>query len=476
MVLKDYVGVLRRRWLVVVVTTGLCLAAALTFSLTSDPVYRAETTSFVTMGTTDGSGTLLQGSQFALQRVSSYADVVGSPDVLQPVIDDLGLDTSVGELRGRVSAVSPANTVLIRISAVSEDPEDAALTANAVTEQFAEVIERLETPREGTASPVKVTVTLPATTPSEPVSPRTLLNVVLALVLGLAAGAGLALLREQLDTSVRRPEEIAALTDSGPLGLVTVDPAASRQPLVVLEPGNFRAEAYRTIRTNLAFVDVDHPPRRFVVTSAVQGEGKSTTAANIALTLAQGGLDVCLVDADLRRPRVAEILGVEGAAGLSNVLAGQHLLDDVVVSWADGMLTVLPAGTCPPNPSELLASRHMLELLDELSARHDVVVIDTPPLLPVSDAVILAQATDGALLVVRHGSTSREQVTSAMTALRVVGANHIGSVLTFVPRGRGAEREYRYEATEPSPRRRAGGSGWRRSRRRSPADAVRQGS
>ena len=400
------------------------------------------------MGASDGSSTLLQGSQFTLQRVKSYTDVIDSPDVLQPVIDELGLDTSVGALRGRVDAVSPADTVLIDISVTGEDPAEAAAVADAVTVRFAQVIEQLETPRDGGAFPVKVTVTVPAVEPSSPVTPRPMLNLVLGLALGLGLGAGLALLREQLDTSVRTADDIAAITAAGPLGMVRVDPQASRRPLLALDPNNANAEAYRTIRTNLQFVDVDNPPRRIVVTSAVQGEGKSTTAGNLAVTLAQGGLRVCVVDADLRRPRVAEVFGLEGAVGLSNVLAGQHDMEDVLVPWHDGMLTVLPAGTCPPNPSELLGSQHMQLLLAKLASSFDVLVIDSPPLLPVSDAVILAQATDGALLVVRHGSTGREQVAAAVASLAAVGAPLIGTVMTRVPKGRGrAARAYRYTPT-----------------------------
>ncbi len=445
MSIRDYLTTLRRRWVLLAVCVLLGTGGAIVYSAQATPVFRAQTTSFVTMGASDGSSTLLQGSQFTLQRVKSYTDVIDSPDVLQPVIDELGLDTTVDELRGQVEAVSPADTVLIDIAVTSEDPAEAARVADAVTVRFAQVIEQLETPREGGASPVKVSVTVPAVEPGSPVTPRPLLNLLLGLALGLGLGAGLALLRDQLDTSVRTAEDITRITAAGPLGMVRVDPQASRRPLVSLDPNNVNAEPYRTIRTNLQFVDVDNPPRRIVVTSAVQGEGKSTTAGNLAVTLAQGGLRVCIIDADLRRPRVADVFGIEGSVGLSNVLAGQHDVEDVLVPWQDGMLTVLPAGTCPPNPSELLGSQHMQHLLAKLSSSFDVLVIDSPPLLPVSDAVILAQATDGALLVVRHGSTGREQVAAAVASLATVGAPLIGTVMTRVPKGRGrAARAYRY--------------------------------
>jgi capsular exopolysaccharide synthesis family protein len=416
MSIRQFVQVLRRRWLSGGATLLLALGAAVALTLSSDPVYRAQTSSFVTVGSVGDSGTLLQGSQFALQRVTSYTQVVDSPTVLQPVIDELRLDETVGSLAGRVDAVNPSNTVLVLVSATGDDPAEAAAVANAVTRQFAAVIEELERPREGNASAVKVTITTPADVPSAPVSPRPLLNVVLGLLVGAGLAAGVALLRDQLDSTLRSSAELGTLTRAGVLGLVPHNPAVVRQPLVALDNGDHRAEAFRTIRTNLQFVDVDHPPRSLVVTSSVAGEGKSTTAVNLAITLAQGGRRVCLVDADMRRPRVAELLGVEGAVGLSNVLAGQYEAGELVVPWHGGLLSALPAGTSPPNPSELLGSRQMSELLASLTGAYDMVIVDSPPLLPVSDALILAEATDGALLVVRHGSTHREHVEAAVAA------------------------------------------------------------
>jgi len=198
----------------------------------------------------------------------------------------------------------------------------------------------------------------------------------------------------------------------------------SRSPMV---------ESFRTLRTNLKFADVDHPPRQVVVTSAVAHEGKSTTAQNLAIALAQSGMRVCLVEADLRRPKVTENLGIEGAVGLTNVVAGEHNLQDVLVPWNRGLVTVLPAGTTPSDPASLLGSHNAQMLLQDLRQSFDFVVIDAPPLLPVSDAAVLAGETDGALLVVRHGHTKRDQVEAAIETLKAVNARLVGSVLTFVP-------------------------------------------
>ena len=153
------------------------------------------------------------------------------------------------------------------------------------------------------------------------------------------------------------------------------------------------------MRATLQFVDVDQPPRVIVVTSALPGEGKTTTAVNLAIALAQSSMKVCLVEADMRRPMASTMLGIDGSIGLSNVVAGQLDLDDSLLSWHRGLLKVLPAGTMPPDPSKLLGSKNMAAVLSRLRADFDYVVIDAPPVLPVSDALVLARSTDGAVLV-----------------------------------------------------------------------------
>lgn len=192
------------------------------------------------------------------------------------------------------------------------------------------------------------------------------------------------------------------------------------------------------------------------MTSSVPGEGKSTVAANLALTLAEAGSRVALVDADLRRPSVADYLGLEGAAGLTTVLIGQATLDDVVQPW--GALAVLTSGQIPPNPSEMVGSRAMTWVLDELAERYDVVVIDTPPLLPVTDAAILARLTDGALVVAGANGLHRHQLTEALGSLERVGARVLGLVVNRVPDM--LPEAYSYYGTDPK----AAGRGRRRTR------------
>jgi len=182
------------------------------------------------------------------------------------------------------------------------------------------------------------------------------------------------------------------------------------------------------------------------LTSSVAGEGKSTTACNLALTLASAGTRVILVEGDLRRPRVADYMGLEGAVGLTDVLIGRAALDDVLQPWGSSPLSVLTSGALPPNPSEMLSSAQMGELIASLRTRADMVLIDSPPLLPVTDAAVLTRECDGALLVVRQGRTTREQLTRSLEALRSVGARLLGTVLNMAATGGAHGYGYGYYA------------------------------
>jgi capsular exopolysaccharide synthesis family protein len=396
--------------------------------------------------------------------MKSYTQLVNSPLVLQPVIDELGLDETLGSLASRTDATSPLDTVLIITSVEDDDPERAASIANAVGARLATVIEDLESPRRG-ESPVDVTTVRPATPPAGPVSPRPRLNLALGLLLGLSAGVVTALTRELLDNRVKSSEEVEELAGTRPLGEVPLDGRFEREPTVTLKPLSPLAEPFRTIRTNLQFADVDQPVHSVVITSASAGEGKTTTALNLAIAFAQAGAQVCLVEGDLRRPRLGEAMRVEGAVGLTDVLAGKHDLDDVLLTWHDGLLDYLGHGTIPPNPSELLGSRAMKALLETLTSRYDLVIVDAPPVLPVTDAAVLARLTDGAVLLARYNRVTRGGFSRAVALLRAADARLLGVVTTFVP-ARQSDYAYRYGGNYEPDARRVGPRSTRRRRRR----------
>jgi tyrosine-protein kinase len=276
-------------------------------------------------------------------------------------------------------------------------------------------------------------------------------------VLGLLVGIGLAALREALDTTVKDAAGLAEQADAPVLSTVPFDTRARKAPLILADTTrSTRAEALRQLRTNLQFVNVDRPVRTILVTSAGPSEGKSTTACNLAIVFAEAGKRVVLVDADLRRPRLADYLNLEGAVGLTNVLVGQARLEVAVQQWNGEKVFVLPSGSIPPNPSELLGSRHMTELLRRLEERFDAVIIDTPPLLPVTDAAVLASTVDGVVLVSRCGKTTVSQAKQAANSLKAVGARLLGCVLNMAPtRGADAYTYYDYSRPEQRPQRAA---------------------
>ncbi|MGB3675039.1 MAG: polysaccharide biosynthesis tyrosine autokinase [Candidatus Nanopelagicales bacterium] len=445
MSLGGYLDVVRRRWLSIVVITLAVLGGTAVYTLTTTKTYTATAQSFVALtGEADSSSNALTGAQFAAQRVKSYTQIAGSPDVLQPVIAELKLPYTDSQLAMEVSASNPPLTVLIDVAVTDASAQQAAAIANAVSVQLGRTIEQLETPNAQTIAPVKVTLTEPAQPPSAPSSPKTRINLVLGLLLGLAAGVGWAFLRNSLDNTVKSVAELDELSSSPSLGSVIFDSNAKTQALSALEATAIQSEGYRTIRANLQYLNVDDPVRAFVVTSAAPGDGKTTVACNLAIALAQAGRKVCLVEADLRRPRVSEYLQLNAQTGLTEVLAGQVKLDEALQDWGRGMLQVLPPGAIPPNPSELLGSHQMAQVIVNLKRDFDVVILDTPPLLAVSDAAVLASQADGAVVVVRHGKSSKDAVRNAVASLDQINAKILGTVLNAVPAKRGGGYGYGY--------------------------------
>ncbi|MDQ4054471.1 MAG: polysaccharide biosynthesis tyrosine autokinase [Actinomycetota bacterium] len=433
MTFAEYFVLLQRRWRIWTAGLMLGLLAAFGVSATMETEYTATATSFVTVAEpvdSGGQGEIFQGSQFAVQRVKSYAPLVESPDVLEPVIEELGLDLTSRQLARKVSVASAPETVLMDVSVADPDPNLAAALADAVSVQLGLVIEDLETARDGSQSNVKVSLARPANVPLQPSSPRILLNLALGAAAGLAAGLVAAVLRQHLDTRVKTPDDVRSLTDMSPLGATLHERGAARRPLVALDWRSASAERYRTVRTALKFATVDTDLRHFTVTSSVAEEGKTSVACNLAISWAQSGASVCLVEADLRRPGVSRFLGIDGSLGLSDVVVGDSRLDDVLVSWNHGMLTVLPAGSLPPDPAALLGSAAMASLIATLRDRFDVVIYDSPPLLSVTDGVVLGHQTDGVVLIIRAFSTRPEHVSTTVERLRSARVVLLGTVLT----------------------------------------------
>ncbi|GAB3163898.1 hypothetical protein GCM10027059_19010 [Myceligenerans halotolerans] len=442
--LAEYLGVLRKYWMTIAATVAVAVVLAVVVTALATPRYHASSQAFVSVrGGDDSVSALVAGRNFSAEQVTSYTELVTSPRVLEPVIEELGLADTPASLAARVSAERPKGTVLINIAVTDESPSVAAGVANGIADSLATVVPELETEEGSDTSPVEISTVREATVPEAAASPRPALNVALGLLAGLVLGVGIAVLRDLLDTRVRTPEDIEAVTGASVIGMIPLDAETPRQPLIVSEsPHSRRAEAFRRLRTNLQFLEVGSGSRCFVVVSALPGEGKSTTAINLAITLADAGSRVAVVDGDLRRPSVSRYLGLEGSVGLTTVLIGKVDLADAMQSWGNENLSVLPSGQIPPNPSELLGSVQMVRTIERLTREYDVVLIDSAPLLPVTDGAILAKMTGGAILVVGAGVAHKAHVHEAAGSLRTVDADLVGTVLN---RGEPAERSgYRY--------------------------------
>ncbi|MFJ4221468.1 polysaccharide biosynthesis tyrosine autokinase [Curtobacterium luteum] len=436
----NLVKALRKGWLLIVLGLLLGGGAGFAGAKVATPEYDSSVKLFVAVRTPYAASAtdVSQGNAAAQQKVRSYADVILTESILQPVIDELRLDTTPTALARRVQPTINTNTVVITITVTDPSAVRSARIADAIGRSSIRVIEGLEKPSAGATSQVRASIVQTAVVPTAPSSPNTSLNLAVGLALGALLGFGGALLRNVVDTRVHGPRDVAATTDSPILATLGFDHEAKRRALVVsAEPRSPLAEAYRGLRTNLQFVDLGAGDGSFVVTSAMPGEGKTTSTANLAVALAETGARVVLIDADLRRPRIAEVMGIENAAGLTDLLIGRAEVADVVQPWGRTKLDVLPAGLVPPNPSELLGSAAMQALLELLTEQYDHVLLDAPPLLPVTDAAVLATMTSGAIVVSSARSSRTPQLRTALDRLERVGAPVLGVVVSMVAfRGR----------------------------------------
>lgn len=434
--LQDYLRIWRKNWVLIAVVTLVATALAAAWTMTRTPVFQAKSQLYVSVRAGEGSiSELQQGTSFARQAVTSYVDVVTTAIVMDQVSAELGGTPKASELAAQVSASSPTNTVLINIAASDSDPVVAAEIANVTSAVFADVVtNQLETPDAGAPARVRIDVVQPAQVPSSPVSPNVQRTVMLGFLLGLMAGLAIAVLRDVMDTRIRTRESVASITNDPVLGRIVYDPDATERPLIVLDdPTSPRSEAFRTLRTNLQFLRVEGNPHSFVITSSGPSEGKSTTAANLAISIAEAGSSVCIVDADLRKPRISEIFAIEGAVGVTDVLIGRVTLDRALQTWGNPNLYILPAGHRPPNPSELLGSTEMADLLRVLQQQFDYVIVDAPPVLAVTDAALVSKHVGGALMIAAVGRTRKDGLRDALQAMERIDARVLGIVMTMVP-------------------------------------------
>lgn len=426
--LPELLAALRRHRLVFAVCLLAGIGGGLYHGTRAVKVYQATSSTVISIPAGRGIQDALAGAQLGRQLLGTYARIASSRTVAERVVQSLGLPDSPLALQGRISAVPEDNTYLIDVSATDTDPVRAASIADAASLALAAEIGELESNK---TDPVRAQLLDRASVPTQPISPHPKRDTVAGLVLGLLLGSALVAALESMDRSVKSPAQgdvafQAPLLGSlprrrGGLGLVAK-----------VDPGSPEAEAVRAIRTSVRFLDPDHHLQTLLVTSPSENAGKTTLAANLAISMAMGGERVLLVDADLRRASLTETLGLERAVGVSTVVVRTSTLEESIRPWAEN-LDVLPAGIQPPNAAELLGSEAMASVLEAAAASYDMIVIDSPPVLPVTDPVVLSTQVDGVLMVARFGRTTRAGATEATRRLTGVGARVAGFVLNAVP-------------------------------------------
>ncbi len=464
MSLQAFVKLLRLRWVTICVVAVVTLLGAVVITLLTTPLYQASTRLFVSTSAGSSLSETYQGNRFSQERVASYTELLTGQALAQQTIDKLGLDMSADELQARITATAKPDTVLIDVAVLDESAVRARDIANTLSDEFVGRVRELETPENSTRADSRVVVEQRASIPSSPVVPKRARNIAVGLVLGLVLGVGFALIRDLLDNTVKDRTTLEQIANVGLVGTVPLDKERRRHAAIAFENDNsVIAEAFRKLRTNLQFLSVDNPPRVIVITSSMPHEGKSTTAINIALALAEAEHNVVLVDGDMRRPTLSKYLDLMSKVGFSTVLSGAVSIDDSLQKTRFPGLSVLTSGAVPPNPSELLGSQSARKVLAELRSRFDYVIIDSTPLLAVTDAAILAAGADGVLIMARFGQTKREQLAHAVGSLESVGAPLLGAVFTMVPtRGTGSY-SYNYGYYGEDEGRRGGNSstGWK---------------
>ncbi|MCQ2001759.1 polysaccharide biosynthesis tyrosine autokinase [Arthrobacter zhaoxinii] len=431
MELRDYVAAMRNQWLLILCIAVAGILVGLGTAALTPASYRATSSVFVSVDRGQTTSELVQGSTYTQNIVQSYTQLVTTPKVLDPVIEDLDLETTAQTLASHVTAETPLNTVLIDIKAVDASAEGAAEIANSVAASLSETVAELS-PAVGQDQrpPIELTVVTRAQTPGAPFEPNIRLLLSLGFLGGLVLGVLVALGRELVDTRVRNSTDIERVTKLPVIASVSRNRNKKSSQLAMRSnPHSHVAESYRLLATNLEYIDPDRQLKSILVSSPMPGEGKTTIAINLALAVAEHTNRVLLIDADLRRPAVAPYCGIQGDVGLTTVLSGNASAEEAIERWSG--VDILPSGPVPPNPTQLLSSNTMASIVRDLVARYDFVVIDSPPILPVADALPLARLAEGTLLVARRRKTRRQQLARAQAALENVGASTVGVVLTM---------------------------------------------
>ena len=464
--LKDYLRILLRWWWIPVL--GIVGGGVIAFFITNamTPVFNASAKVLVQGGQNVGVPTAsdIEASQ---QIARTYSDLIKTRPIMERVAEELGLPYGAGVVASKITVSSPRSLILIKAS--DPDPQVAADLANTTAiifiddfrnRQFTQIAQFQTSLSQYSITDEPGVIAAQASTlstlsvvedavaSSSASSPRVKFNVFLGLVLGLLAGVIVILVRESLDNSVKSPEDLRALTGMPVLGSVMrYETGDDLGPISMANEGSHGAlaESYKFLQTNLEFASEGNGvPAMLLVTSSSPSEGKTTTAANLAISVAKEGKSVILVDADLRKPALHRIFGLQGSKGLTHLLMQGAELDDVLAETELPSLRVIPSGPIPPDATYILRSSRMNIVTEQLRERAEMVIFDSPPLLSVTDPMVVAPLVDGVLLVVDVHRTGRETVKRGGEILKQAHPALSGAVLNKVtPRG-GASYYYYY--------------------------------
>ncbi len=421
----QYLDMIRRRALPCAVAATLALLLAGLYLVLAPRAYTSAARVFVSIPSQGSVADTSTGVNLTLTLLQSYASAATSDPTIREIKQDLTLPAD-RPLNATVDAIIEPHTLVLQLRATSRSPRDAQAIANAAVRALGKVLDTLSSDPKSRPS---LTMLTEAPLPSKPSSPRVARVVGLGVIGALALGLFVAAAFEVLDRTLRTREDVR-----GALGVKHLATIPVAQAAALLHPGigahSAVAEAFRSLRTSLVLAHHDRPLRTILVTSANPAEGKTTVACNLALALARAGDKVCLVDADLRRPGVGSFLGISAEHGLGAVLTAHSDLEEVIVDH-QGM-SVIPFGDDDgeiDNPTEYLGSAQFAAMISALGLAYDVVVLDSPPVLLVTDAVLLSSCTDAVITVVRSGSTKYRDAHRFREAFESMGAHLVGFVL-----------------------------------------------
>lgn len=450
MTLQDYLEALRRHWIVIVVLAVVGGGAAFGYARTLAPEYSSTAAVMVVPQHGESTNELVQGSSYVQSLVQTYTVLASSPLVLSPVIEELGLEETPTQLAKRVTVVNTLNTVVIEISVTDSSAKSAQRITEEITDSLIEAVPQVSPSDAEDKSAVRLETIAPARMPQAPIGPNTRLITLVGAALGLAAGIVYALFRRVLGTRITERGDIAAVTDAPVIGEIVAWRRSYTILSTMLRSRDSRsAESFRGLAANLKYVAVDRDLRVVMMTSSAPHEGKSSVSIGLAGALAESGHRVLVIDADLRRSSIATQLQLEGSIGVTSVLVGEVTFDEAVQHSEAMNIDIIAGGAAAPNPGQLITSHRLRELVDTARENYEYVIIDSAPALVVSDALWLADLSDGVLVVARSGTTRRKQISAVLSTLKSTHKDVVGIVLNAVKR---SERGPYYVADTPARR------------------------